>query len=189
MQSVQRTVEVTCVLQGATNFINSFPPPVRLRCSSRESVGRARQHQGAHRRVAGKRCSSGGNDMRQRHSQRRATNAVLARNTHRQLDLGRLTANHDLPRCIQVRDIHIRISRKLRTAVSSAPIMAAIAPDVASQAASMSWPRFSTSCSPDAKSNVPAAACAVHSPNDKPAAASIAKSPATSRNAARQASP
>ena len=75
-----------------------------------------------------------------------------------------------------------------RTSFSWPPIIAAMPPSVAAQASSMNSPRFCTSCSPAAKSNVPAAACAVISPRDKPAAQSIGKLPNNSRTTARAAS-
>ena len=71
----------------------------------------------------------------------------------------------------------------------TAPIMAAIAPEVASQASCMNCPRAATIRRPVSKSKVSAAACAVNSPSESPAAAWIGKSPISSRSAARQARP
>ena len=76
-----------------------------------------------------------------------------------------------------------------RTSFSAAPIIAAIAPLVAAQASSINSPRFCTNFNPLAKSNVSAAACAVISPNDKPAAPPTEKSPASSRKIDKQAKP
>jgi hypothetical protein len=78
---------------------------------------------------------------------------------------------------------------KRRTSFSAAPIIAAIPPEVAAHASSINSPRFCTSLSPLAKSNVPAAACAVISPNDKPAAPPTGNSPASSRKIDKHASP
>jgi hypothetical protein len=75
------------------------------------------------------------------------------------------------------------------TIFSSAPINAAIPPDVFSHASSINSPRRCTSFNPCSKSNVPAAACAVISPNDNPAAPPMGKLPASSRKTAKQASP
>ena len=59
-----------------------------------------------------------------------------------------------------------------------------MAPALAWQASSMNRPRASTSFSPSSNGNVPAAACAVHSPSDRPAAAVTGKSPTSARRAA-----
>jgi hypothetical protein len=107
--------------------------------------------------------------------QRRATNAIARAKYSRQLDLGRLTADHYLPGCIQVRDIHIRISRQPAHSRFICSDHCGHCPTSLHKRHPCSWPRFSTSFSPAAKSNAPLRR-AVHSPNDKPAAASIAKS-------------
>ena len=67
------------------------------------------------------------------------------------------------------------------------PIIAAIAPFVASHASSINCPRSSTTLRPSANENVPAAAWAVNSPSERPAAATGSKSGSLSLSAAKHA--
>ena len=62
-------------------------------------------------------------------------------------------------------------------------------PLVCSQASCMKRPRCATRRRPVSKSKVPAAACAVNSPSERPAAAWMGNSPISARSAARQARP
>lgn len=87
------------------------------------------------------------------------------------IDTGAGTGNDDLSGGIEVCDIDSGSFGEFADFSSSPPISAAMEPSVALQASSIKVPRRETRWSPSSKENVPAAAWAVNSPSESPAAA------------------
>src|SRR6059058_2722016 len=108
----------------------------------------------------------------------RAANTVFLRDADRGFHIRQLAGNNDLIGRIDVGDINIFIRGE--------PAHVVFQPANHSGHPAL---RACTSLRPVAKSNVPAAAWAVSSPNDRPAAPPMSNSPDTSRNAANAASP